>query len=117
MKKFLEKYKLYLIFIVIIFTTSLFLSLLNLIGVPSSITNILSIIIFIITYLSIGFVKGKQSNQRGYLQGIKIGITLSLILFILGLFTFNFSFKTLIYYLILILSSIFGATLGINKKK
>ena len=114
LKNILNKYRLYLIFITIIFGSTFILSLFNLLGISNIITNILNILIFITTYFIFGFIKGKNSNHKGYIKGLKIGIILCLILFVLGLFKFNF--KTLLYYLILILSSIFGATIGINKK-
>ena len=116
MKKIFNKFKIYIVFIGIILFSTLFLSLLNLIGITKSITNILGIIIFIMTYFITGFIKGKNSNEKGYLQGLKTGTILCLILLLLSVFNLSFSYKTIIYYLILILSSIFGATLGINKK-
>jgi putative membrane protein (TIGR04086 family) len=71
----------------------------------------------ILAFIFSGFLKGKKSAKNGYIQGLKIGSFLVLILIILGTITFNFSFKSILYYIILILSAIFGAMLGINKKK
>ena len=75
----------------------------------------MAIIIMIITFIIMGFLKGKSSNNKGYLQGLKIGGILVVILFMISFF--NFSLKTIIYYIILLLSSVFGAMIGINKKK
>ena len=116
LKSILHKYKKYLIFIGLIFINTIIFSLLNLLGISSNITNYLSIIVFIIIYFIYGFNIGKKSDSKGYIHGLKIGCILSLILFLLSIFNISFSFKTIIYYLILILSSISGATLGINKK-
>ena len=113
MKNILKKYKSYIIFIGIVFITTFILSIINLFGIS---TNILSIIILIIVYFIYGFKKGKVSDSKGYIQGIKTGSILTLILFLLSVFNLSFSFKTIIYYLILVLSSVFGATFGINKK-
>ena len=117
MKKIINKYKSYIVFIFIVIISNLLLSLLNLFSISNSITNILSMIVLIITYFIYGLKKGKISNNKGYIQGLKVGSILSLILLILSIFNLYFSIKTIIYYLILILSSIFGSTIGINKKK
>ena len=117
LKKFFNKFSIYFIFIAIILISAIFLSLLNILGISKSITNILSVIIMMIIFLIMGFLKGKNSISKGYLQGMKIGGILLLILFIIGMITFEFSFKSIIYYLILMLSSIFGSMIGINKKK
>ena len=117
LKKILNKFSIYFIFIGIILVSVLFLSLLNTLGISKIVTNILSIIIMIIIFLIMGFLKGKNSDKKGYLQGMKIGGILLLILIIMGIITFDFSFKSIIYYLILLLSSIFGSMIGINKKR
>lgn len=114
LKKYLKKLYIYFIFIGIIFISTIVLSLFNLFGISKSITNILSIIIMIITFIIMGFLKGKSSANKGYFQGLKIGSIFILILFFISFF--NFSFKSLLYYLILLLSSVFGAMIGINKK-
>ena len=82
-------------------------------------TNILFMIFMTILFLIIGFKYGKTANKRGYIEGLKIGLSLILILvFINVLFCHsNFSIERLIYYLILILSSIAGSMIGINKKE
>ena len=116
MKKILSKFKIYFLFIGIILISILLLSLLNTFGVPKNITNILSMIIMILTFLITGISKGKNCEKNGYLQGLKIGSILILILILIGFISFNFNFKTILYYLILLLSSVFGAMIGINKK-
>lgn len=93
------------------------LSLANILGVPKNITNILIMLIMIAIFIIFGFFKGKNTEKNGYLQGLKIGSLLILILLVLGIITFDFEFKTILYYLILLLSSIFGSMIGINMKK
>lgn len=117
MKSILKKIKTYLIFLIVILIIVMILSLLNSFGVSKSITNILSIISTILLFLIIGYTSGKKCEKKGYIEGIKKGTLLVLILIIIGLITFDFSFKTIIYYSILVLTTIFGAMLGINKKK
>lgn len=64
-----------------------------------------------------GIYIGKRSSKKGYLEGIKIA---SIVVAFILLFTFiskNFEIKTIIYYLILFVSSTIGAMIGIQKKK
>lgn len=110
--KYLGYYTLFLITIVFI------TSLLNLIGVNSTITNLLIFIFNISLFFIFAFKNGKKSSNKGYLAGLKVGGLFLLILIIISLFTSKniFSLSTLIYYLVLILASALGGSLGINKK-
>lgn len=117
LKNIFLKFKIYFIFLGFILFLILFLSLLNTFGVSKSITNIISIVCSILLFIVIGYNSGKKCEKKGYIEGIKQGFILILILMVLGLITFTFSFKTILYYAILILSSTFGAMLGINQKK
>lgn len=63
------------------------------------------------------FLIGKTSNQKGYIEGLKYGIIWIISLLIINLITKNFTITSIIYYIILILISIFAGVLGINKKK
>ncbi|MBE6161557.1 MAG: TIGR04086 family membrane protein [Firmicutes bacterium] len=116
MKKIINKFKLYLYFILTIIISNLSLSTFNNLGLSDNITKIISIIIFIIFFFIAGFIKGKNIDKKGYIQGLKVGIKLSLILFLLSLFNYSFDIKTIIYYSILILAATLGSTFGINKK-
>ena len=94
-------------------------SLLNLIGVNSTITNLLLFLFNVILFLIYGFKTGIKSKEKGYLAGIKISLLLLLILLIINLVTTRniFNLTTLIYYLILLLTGTFGGMLGISKQK
>ena len=82
-------------------------------------TSILFIILMIIIFLIIGYKYGKMADKKGYIEGLKIGFSLILVLLFINLVFYNsdFSLERIIYYLILILSSIFGSVIGINKKE
>ena len=110
--KYLGYYTLFLITIVFI------TSLLNLIGVNSTITNLLIFIFNISLFFIFGLKNGKKASNKGYLAGLKVGGLFLLVLIIISLFTSKniFSLSTLIYYLVLILASTLGGSLGINKK-
>ncbi len=110
--KYLGYYTLFLITLVFI------TSFLNLIGVNSTITNLLIFIFNISLFFIFGLKNGKKASNKGYLAGLKIGGLFLLILIIISLFTSKniFSLSTFIYYLVLILASTLGGSLGINKK-
>jgi putative membrane protein, TIGR04086 family len=110
--KYLGYYTLFLITLVFI------TSLLNLIGVNSTITNLLIFIFNISLFFIFGLKNGKKASNKGYLAGLKVGGLFLLVLIIISLFTSKniFSLSTFIYYLVLILASTLGGSLGINKK-
>ena len=87
----------------------------NIIG--PKIVSILKIIISITSIFIGGYIIGKKSKRKGLIEGLKMGIILTVILVLfnyLGLHI-NFSFKNVFYYIILILVTIFGSIIGINK--
>ena len=103
----------------IIILLSLITSLLNYFSiVPNSLFKWLKLIIPIISFLVGGFYIGKYTNNKGYLEGIKIGAIFVVIMFLFSILGFStFKWTMLLYYIILILSSMLGAMIGINRKK
>ena len=82
--------------------------------------NVNCLILFIwsaIGLFVINFLNGKRINQKGYLEGLKLGGLVILLFFIISLFTKDFiSLSKIIYYGILILISINPSSIGINFK-
>ena len=115
MKYYLKELLYYSIFFILII---FILSILNLIGLPTSITNIIEFTFNLIAFFIFGIRSGKNASNKGYLAGLKIASVLILILIIVNIITTNSLFRltTIIYYLILIISSVTGGMLGINKK-
>ena len=114
--KYLKLVGYYLLFAILI----VFLcSILNLIGVNSTITNLIIFISNVVMFFIGGFKCGIKSKEKGYLAGIKISLLLLLVLIILNLIYIRhiFNIPTLIYYLILVLIGTLGGMFGINKKK
>lgn len=111
--KYVGYYAIFLIFLVFVS------SLLNLIGVNSSITNLIIFLFNTISFFVFGYKSGKKASSKGYLEGLKVSGLFLLILLIINIFTSNniFSLTTLIYYLVLLLSGVFGGSIGINKKE
>ncbi len=85
---------------------------------PKTITILLKLIEVILFFL-LGIDSGKHTKKKGYIAGIKMGGFLLIFRFI-GSIIFkkiSFSFFRLSYGFLLLMSSIAGAMLGINKKK
>ena len=107
-----------IMFLIVLITTFL-VSLLHYIGLPKLIVTILKILIVIGTLFYGGFYMAKLSKTKGYLEGIKIGLVIILLFFLiswLGL-NYNFSIKTSIFYILMLISSTLGGMIGINKNK
>ncbi len=87
-------------------------------NMSSKIITILLLLGVVGTFFIFGYRAGKRASSKGYIAGLKIGIGAVLIMLILSFIFFGFRFKLskVIYYVVLILSSIVGSMLGINKK-
>ena len=65
-----------------------------------------------------GYKVGNSVNKKGYIEGIKLSLIVIVLLFMFSYLGFNASFNIslILYYIILIISSMLGAMIGINKK-
>ena len=120
MEKVLNYLKILGFFIISILILTLLTSLINYITPISQKTlSLFNIIVLGGLLFYIGFKQGKVSNSKGWLCGLKNGALLCFTLLIISLifFTKNIKLSTFIYYSILILFTIFGSIIGINKKK
>lgn len=116
MNTFFNLLKSLIIFLSSIIIIPFFLTLFNLMKLE---TNKISIIIISsILMFIIGIITGRSSNSKGYLKGLLVSMVSILILVLLSLiFKFTLNINTLIYYIILVISTIFGSMIGINRKK
>lgn len=115
--KIIGKSLIYMISILLVSTIIItLLNYFNIIG--NKFITVFKIIIAFISMFIGGFIMGKNSKQKGWLEGIKLGFIIIVILFLTNLIILkqDWSVKNLIYYLILIVSCIFGSMIGINKK-
>ena len=112
MKKFLKSYA-YLFGQIIIYT--LIVSLINYFTKINM--NLIKIIIPIISLLLSSIILGKNSN-KAYLEGIKFSIIyiIFIIIFSYLIIKIPFKIKNLLFYSILILTSMLGSMFGINLK-
>ncbi len=116
-KHYLKSYGYLLISII---TLTFIITLFNYFGLFSSnITNIFKLLIPIISLFVTALMVGKKASKRGLLEGLKYGG-----IFIIGILIINnlilgtnFQAKILIYYLILLVSSMIGSMIGINQNK
>lgn len=117
----LKKYLMALVYIISsLFILTLILTILNYFDLVSiNVLKYLKLFAGILSLLIGGLYIGKNSNEKGYLEGIKLG---SIFIFILFLFNIlglgnGIRFALFIYYIILIASSMLGSMIGINKKE
>lgn len=106
----------YAIFIILVIFIC---SLLNLIGVNSTVTNLLIFIFNLLAFFILGFKNGQKVSSKGYIAGAKMSGLFILLLIVINLFTAKnfFNIATIIYYIVLILAGIAGSMMGINKKE
>ena len=81
--------------------------------------NYLKLIMIAISMLIGGIYIGNKATKKGWLEGIKVGLEVIIILFVISYLAFDqgISVKTVIYYFILLASSTLGSMVGINKRK
>lgn len=93
-------------------------SLLNLLSVNSGITTIMLLISNIILFLILNYFNAKLIKKRGYLEGIILGLIFIGFMYLIKIIIYNsnFAITTCIYYLILLITSVFGGMFGVNKK-
>ena len=80
--------------------------------------NILKTINFIIIFLSTGIYIGRRSNKKGWIEGLKVSLSIILfsILLVLLIPSINFNLNLILYYIFIILITIVGSMIGINFK-
>lgn len=82
--------------------------------------NVLKITELLIPIISIfigSYILGKSSNNKGYIEGLKYGVAWIILFLIINLISKNFTYLSLIYYLILIIIAIVSSIIGINRRK
>ena len=102
-----------LIVLTFIFNTLNYINL-----ITGTLFKIVKIIIPIISYFIAGFIMGKNSSKKGYLNGLSIGAIIVFIFLMISLiFKCSIGIKTIIFYLLYLISSIAGSMIGIMSKK
>ncbi|MDD2409624.1 MAG: TIGR04086 family membrane protein [Bacilli bacterium] len=116
MNQIIKYLKVMVIPVSFVFIFPLILGILNLLKIKTY--NVTILIFMVIISLISGFLIGKKSEKKGYLNGLILGILFCLFLFIFSLlFKDSYNINTIIYYLIIIVSSSIGSMFGIQKKE
>lgn len=85
----------------------------------TQVINYMKMIIPTLSMLIGGIYIGRHSKENGWLEGLKLGLIFLFTMFIFSFLAFNegMHFKTLLYYFILLITSILGSMIGINNSK
>lgn len=117
---FLKDLVLYLkyigLFLLFIIGMAVITSLINLTGLNSNFISKLGIILTAISFFIIVALASKKINDKGYLLGLKLGLTFVVLLIMINLILFRSSINLnrFIYYIILIASGVLGGSFGKN---
>ena len=118
MNKYLKYLKGLILVLGVLFSSTLLISILYYLNILNDgFNNYLLLLSSFISMLVGGIYIGFKSKEKGYLEGLKIGLISIFILMILSIILYktNINSKNIIYYLILLSSSILGSMIGINK--
>ncbi len=98
----------------IIITIFYYFNLIN-----SNVNSYLKLLTMLISLFIGGIYIGSKATKKGWLEGIKIGAVIIVVLFIISYLAFDhgITLKTIIYYFLIMTSSMLGSMLGINKIK
>ena len=105
-------------FFIILLVGTLVITLVNYFDIlGSKIVSILRLILPLGAMFVSSYGLGKSSDKKGYLEGLKLGGIIILIFMVLVLLLDKLSFKCILYYAIMMLTSVMGSMIGINRKK
>lgn len=78
--------------------------------------NVLKLVVPLLSIFLGGIYLGKHSKENGWLEGLKLGGSTILFLFILSYLAFDIglSLKGFLYYIIILITSTFASMLGIR---
>ena len=106
---------LYMLVIVLVFTLIVTLfSYFNIFG--DNITKIMKFIIPTISTFIGGIMMGKRANKKGIIEGVRLSFILIALLMLLSVILSSFKPQSIIYYLIIMVTTIFGSLIGVQKK-
>ena len=81
-----------------------------------NLTKVLKLMTPIIGVFTGGIVIGRRTNKKGFVEGIKLALIIDIILIIVSLISGSLNVESILFYLILLISTIFGSMIGIQKK-
>lgn len=112
---YLKYFGMFIIFILVI---GVMTSLINLTGISSTFISKLGVILTAMSFFFVSAKASKNTQDKGYILGIKLGLLFIIFLVLINLIFFRskISIDRLIYYVILLASSILGGSFGKNFK-
>ena len=118
LNKILTYLKYFGLFFIFIIAIAVITSLINLTGIKSVTISKLSVILTAISFFVIAVLASHKTKERGITLGLKLGLSFVILLILINLIVFRspFNIDRLIYYIILIASSILGGSFGKNIK-
>ena len=106
---------LYMFVIIIIFT--LLVTLLSYFNIfTDNITKIIKFLIPIISTFIGGIMMGNRASKKGIIEGLRLSFIIITIFMLLSVILSSFKEQSLVYYLIIIITTIFGSLIGVQKK-
>ena len=119
MNKLINYLKFIAIFLILELLFTFIVSLLNLLGLNSGITTIIIFILNILLFFILSLINASKVKKKGFLEGIILGLIFIVLMVLIKIILFEntFNLSTFIYYLILLLTSLFGGMIGVNKKE
>lgn len=118
MLKVLSYFKYIGIFLIFIVGIAIGTSLINLTGFKPNLINKLAVILTALSFFIVSAMASKNITEKGYILGIKLGLIFIILMVLINLIFFKsgFNIDRIIYYTILIISSILGGSFGKNLK-
>lgn len=106
------------IFVIFIIGIAIVTSLINLTGFKPNLINKLAVILTALSFFIVSSMASKNITEKGYILGIKLGLLFVILMILINLIFFKsgFNIDRIIYYTILIISSILGGSFGKNLK-
>ena len=115
----MSKYKKEIAFSLTFLLLLLILNFIYLISaIPYNIISSILLVTYLLSFIVFSFQISKKSKHKGIYIGLSIGFIILILLFLLSLLCkCNLSYKTIIYYTLIVLSSLFGSILAKNIKR
>lgn len=105
-------------FFIILLCGTLIITILNYFNIMNNkIIFVVKLILPMIAMFISSYRLGKVSDKKGYLEGLKFGGIIIFVFMILVILLDKLEIKSIIYYGILLLTSIMSSMIGINRKK
>lgn len=105
--------------LIFIFLSLLIISTLYYFDILSNhVVNYLRPFVILVNIFIGSYLIGKKADKNGYLEGLKYGGLILTVFLLIALFFFHnfFRIRFILYDLILLITSVFGSMVGINKK-